>query len=231
MKNIHAGLATALCAAALLPAHAGRPLQAEDAGILERGGCEVEGAWQRLNEPGAPRASGSSLQLACGVGASSQIALAFARVRSNGVATQGLRLGGKSELWTGHGDDGAAFTVAWGLTTEKVSGSHWEHAATDLNAVLSVPITGATLHANLGHARDEIAKSRRTTWALAYEHAGFDAWSPMGELFGDDRGAPWWNLGLRFSARPERVFFDLSYGRQIAPGRPSLLTAGFKFTF
>ena len=165
------------------------------------------------------------------MGASSQIALAVSHARADGVSGQGLRLGGKSELWRGQGDDAAAFTLAWGLRQEKAGGSGWDHAATELNGVVSLPLHGGTLHANLGHVRDEVAKARSTTWALAWEHGGFGAWTPMGELFGDDRAAPWWNLGLRFTAVPERAFLDLSYGRQIAPGQPRLVTAGFKFTF
>lgn len=214
-----------------LPAHAGRPLQAEDAGILDRGTCEVEAAAERLRTPGAPQATGSSLQLACGVGAASQVALQLARSRSAGASADGLRLGGKSELWKDTGDGAAAFTVAWGVVGEKASGASWRHAGTELNGVLSVPGVGATWHLNLGHARDEAGHTRTTTWAVAWERDALGAWAPMGELFGDDRGAPWWNLGLRFTARPERLFFDLSYGRQITTGRPSLLTVGFKSVF
>lgn len=230
MKTI-ACLTAALALTALPPARAGRPLQAEDAGIIERGRCEIEGAWQGLAEPQAPRATGASLQLGCGVGATSQLALALLSSRAAGRTTQGLRLGGKSELWRSGDADAAAVALAWGLTAEKPSGQSWRHAGTDVSAVASLPVEGATIHANLGHARDHIARQRRTTWALAYEHAGSGAWAPMGELFGDDRAAPWWNLGLRWAARPQTMFLDVSYGRQIAPGRPRLLSAGVKLTW
>lgn len=222
---------TALLAATVAPAHAGRPLQTEDAGILERGQCEIEGAAERQKEPGAPTASGQGVQLACGVGGASQVALAASHARAGGLRVQGLRLGGKTELWNGGGDGAAAFTLAWGLTGAKATGQAWEHAESELNAVLSVPVPGATLHANLGHRRDELGLRRATTWGLAWEHAGIGAWATMAEIVGDDRDAPWWNLGLRFTARPERLFLDLSYGRQMNGIRPSLITLGFKTVF
>lgn len=229
--NIRLPLLAAVLGSALGPAFAGRPLQTEDAGILDRGQCEVEAAAERLKEPGGPTASGQGLQLACGVGRVGQVALAASHAKTDGLTVQGLRLGGKSELWRGGNDDGTAFAIAWGLTGGKAAGQSWEHAETDFNAVLSVALAGATLHANLGHLRDEAGHGRSTTWGLAWEHAGLGAWAPMAELFGDDRAAPWWNLGLRFTARPEQLFLDLSYGRQMAGGRPSLLTLGLKATF
>jgi len=218
-----------LAVGTLRPAQAGRPLQAEDAGVLERGHCEAEGVLQRQDEPLVPRAHATGLQLACGVGGSSQIALAALDARSGGSPAQRLRAGGKSELWRGAGNDAAAFTLAWGATAGRAEGKSWAHVGTDLNGVASIPTDRATWHLNLGHLRDPASRQRSTTWALAFERDSVGGWAPMAELFGDDRGAPWWNLGLRLTAQPDKLYFDLSYGRQVAPGRPSLLTAGFKF--
>jgi hypothetical protein len=53
----------------------------------------------------------------------------------------------------------------------------------------------------------------------------------MAEIFGDDRGAPWWNLGLRYTLAKDKAYLDLSYGQQMSRGTPSLLTAGFKLVF
>ena len=214
-----------------LPAQAGRPLQAEDAGVLDARACEVEGASQRLRETGAPSATQTGLQLSCGIGYSSQLALAASRSSAGGDKVQGLRLGGKTALWRGAGEAPAAATLAWGLRAERASGGDWEHAATELNGVVSVPMNDLTAHMNLGHVRDEAGGGSATTWALALEHAGLGSLAPMGEFFGDDHGAPWWNLGLRWTVVPERAVVDASYGRQIRSGRPTLWSVGFKFSF
>lgn len=224
-------LAATPCLLAALPAQAGRPLQAEDAGILEARQCELEGAWARLREPTLPRATERGLQLACGIGWNSQLALAYSRASVAGISGQGLRLGGKTELFRTADQDATTVVLAWGINSTKVADAGWEHAATDLNAVASTPLGATTLHLNLGHERDAQARAGTTTWAIALEHEGVGGVAPMGELFGDDRGAPWWNLGLRWSVVPEKAFLDLSYGRQIVGGRPALLTAGFKLVF
>jgi hypothetical protein len=181
---------------------------------------------------GGASARQSSLQFGCGIGLSSQVALNASTAKEDGVRIRGLALVGKTGLWTGQGDDPAGLTLAWGAQWAKAGGDGWRHAATDLNLVYSRPLPAAlTLHANLGHARDEAARQRSTTWALALEHAGFGSLAPMGEVFGVDREPPWWNVGVRWTAVLERVYFDMSYGRQFASGRPRLVTVGFKFAF
>jgi hypothetical protein len=228
-------LVAALLGSLLPPAaHAGRPLQTEDAGVLERAACEVEGFTARASAFGASVRE-TSLQLGCGVGASTQLAVAVAHAKEEGISARGFELNGKTALWQGAAakdDEAAALTLAYALGWSRVSGDTWRHAATDLNLAYSHPLGAElTAHANLGHARDEITKTRATTWGLALEHAGFGAVAPMAEFFGDDHGAPWWNLGLRVTALPERLFIDASYGRQIASGRPTLWSVGFKAAF
>jgi len=63
-------LASACAGLAPLPALAGRPLQTDDAGVLKRGACELEGASTRLSAP-AGSTRDNALQLGCGVAASS----------------------------------------------------------------------------------------------------------------------------------------------------------------
>lgn len=226
----------ALLLASVLPAAAlaGRPLITEDAGVLERGACEVEGFHAQASAGGSS-ALANSLQLGCGLGLNSQIALAAATTRAGSDRERGLALGGKTGLWQAEGDDAPALTLAWGLAWSRPDGQSRRHAGTALNLVYSAPaFAGTTWHANLGHARDEIARQRSTTWAFALEHEGFDVGvklAPMAELAGDDREAPLWNLGLRATLWPERVFVDGSYGRQIASGRPRTWTLGFKIAF
>jgi hypothetical protein len=237
MNNITA--TTTLIAALLasvLPqaAHAGRPLQTEDAGVLDRAACEVEGFTARASAFGTALRE-NSLQLGCGVGASTQVAAAVARAKAEGASARGFELNGKTRLWQGAAakdSEPPALTLAYAIGWARASGDKTRHAATALNLAYSRPLGDEwTTHANLGHARDEIAKSRATTWGLALEHAGFGAVAPMAELFGDDRDAPWWNLGLRVTALPEKVFIDASYGRQIVSGKPTLWSVGFKVAF
>lgn len=225
-------LATALlaCATPVL-CQAGRPLQTEDAGILESKTCEIEGAAGRVRAAGIPSVRDTALQFACGVGANSQVALAVSTTSDGPDREHGLRLGGKSQLWSAAGDDAPALTLAWGLSSAKATTGGWKTAAVEARAVMSIPAGPLTWHLNLGHERDTRARSSSTVWGLAAEHEGFGALAPMAEFFGDDRGGAWWNLGLRYTIAKDKAFVDVSYGRQMSSGTPSLVTAGFKLVF
>lgn len=235
-RSIVVGAVFALAASA----QAGRPLQTEDAGVLEPRSCEVEGATLRTRAEGVT-ARDTGLALACGIGLSSQAGLATSRSKVPDERGRAVELFGKTNLWRGkghgHDDDAPALTLAWALGMARTDGAAegWQQANRELNLVYSAPAGPGSVHLNLGHARDQASRLRSTTWGAAYEHEGVDAagvkWQPMAELFGDDRDGAWWNLALRATVVPERLFLDVSYGRQFARERARLVTAGFKFTF
>ena len=229
--NLKTVAATLLACTTPLLCHAGRPLQTEDAGVLEAKTCEVEGATGRARVAGTPAVRDTALQLGCGVGANSQLALAVSTTSDGTDRERGLRLGGKTQVWSAGGDDGAALTLAWGVSSARAAAGGWKTASVDARAVVSVPAGPLTWHLNIGHERDTQARTSATSWGIALEHEGFGALAPMAELFGDDRGAPWWNLGLRYALSKDKAYVDLSYGRQMSGGTPSLLTAGFKLVF
>lgn len=230
MKLLSVTLLTAALTAAMpIPASTGRPLVTEDADVLALGECEVEGALLRGSAEGTT-ANERTFQFGCGIGRSTQLALNVATIKSGGLRERGVALLGKTSVW--NNDAGAALSVAWGLTWDRAAGDPWQHTGGQLNLAYSRPtFADMTLHANLGHSRDRVANERSTSWGLAVEHEGFAGLAPMAELFGDDRSAPWWNLGLRWAPVSDRLFVDASYGRQISAGKPTLVTLGFKVAF
>ena len=217
-------------------AWAGLPLQTDDAGVLAGAECELEVMAERL-AAGAAKAEGQGLAAGCGIGWRSQLGLAFATARADGVRTDAWALGGKTALWRGgEGEDAPALALSWSLDWARSDGSGWQHAATELALVYSAPAGAAlTWHASLAHARDQLGHTSATGWGLALEHAGWElagvGVAPMAELVGDDRESPWWNAGLRATLAPERAWLGLSYGRQTDGERASLTTAGLKLAF
>jgi hypothetical protein len=219
----------------LQSAQAARPLQTDDAGVLAKGECEVEGAAQRLSAAGAT-ASEANLLLGCGVGGNSQLALAAVQARAGAVRETSLAIGGKTGLWkAADQDDASALALSWQLLGSELPGGAWRHVGTGLNLLWSMPLAADySMHANLGHARKELDRHRATTWGLGLEHAGLGTqgrWAPMVELFGNDHERPWWNLGLRLVAVPEKLFVATSYGRQFSAERPALITLSLKAVF
>lgn len=227
-------LAIALGALTLaLPTLAGRPLQTEDAGLLDRGACEIEGVQQRLRVQGETGTE-NGLAANCGIGFDSQVGLGLAWARAAGERSRSAGIGGKTGLWAGEGDGAPALTLAWGVGADR-DGGHWRRSDRFATLVASVGAGPGTLHLNLGHVREREPRRAITTWNLAWEHEGYAigglSLAPMGEVFGDDRGDRWWNLAARLTLVPERVFFDASCGRQTGAGKARRVTAGFKLTF
>jgi hypothetical protein len=214
--------------AGALPAQAARPLNTDDAGVLDRGACELELARGRETAEGE-RSTGTGLQLGCGVGAGTQLALGVDRTRAAGERSRGTTLSAKTALRPG---DDAGWSLGAALAWASEPGRGQRHAGTELALLHTRSLGDAfTLHANLGHARDEITGRRSTPWGLALEHAGWGPVAAMAEVFGDDRERPAWNAGLRWTALPERLFLDVAYGRQLRSGGPRALSFGAKLGF
>lgn len=216
-----------LIAATASAAYAGRPLQAEDAAVIEPQACELEGAYSEWRVDGEVQRQ-RYVQLGCGIGAGFEVALQALRPHE-------LALGGKARLASIPWHDGEAqLTLAWSLNHRRVE-TAWRRSGAGLILVASAPLSRDwTAHANLGHARNELQRRRSTTWALAVEHNGLGEagrWQPMAEVFGDDRDRPCANVALRVALVPERAFVDASLGRQIGGAKARLATVGFKLAF
>lgn len=227
-------LALALCLPLLaLPAQAGRPLQTEDAGVLDRGACEVETVVERVRVDGGTGRE-RSLAAQCGIGLDSQLGVAGGWWRAGGERGRSAGIGGKTLVWAGAGEGAPAFALAWGVGADRIDGQ-WRRSGHFLNAVASIGAGPGTLHANLGLAREREPRRSLTTWNLAWEHEGHAlgtlTLAPMAEVFGDDRGDLWWNLAARLTVVPDRVFLDASYGRQTKAEKARLMTAGLKLVF
>jgi hypothetical protein len=211
-------------------ADAGRPLQTEDAGVLERGACEIELVGSRLEEEALPTVRGGSAQFGCGVGISSQFALAAGQARSGGARSDALALLGKTALRT-LTDDSAGIVIAWAVGADQPSGESFRHATTELKLVATQPLGAWLLHGNFGTARSERERLNRTVWSAAAERTGLGPIDAMAEVFGDDRSDAWLNGALRWHAIDDKLFIDGSYGVQMNSGRARLVTLGLKFAF
>jgi hypothetical protein len=219
-----------LLVAAAAYAHAGRPLQTEDAGVLGAGECELESFIARERARGAPTARTVSAQIGCGIGLHTQLALAAARVRVDGEHDDDVALVGKTWLRELR-DDHAGVTLAYALGAARAPGGSFRHSSTQVRLVATVPHAGWLLHADVGAARSETDQVDSTTWGLAVERSGVGALDLMAEVFGDDRTDPWVNLGVRWSMLPRRLMLDASFGMQLDAARARLLTVGLKFAF
>jgi hypothetical protein len=230
MKGLNTVRPTLAVGALLLvgAAQAARPLATDDASVLERGECELEAVVGRERAEGAS-VQGRALQIGCGIGRHAQLSLAGERAGADGQRERGAVLAAKTAWATGdHSGWGLSAGIAWA----RPSGEGTRHAASAVSLLHTRGLGDSViLHANLGHSRDEQQGRGSTAWGVALEHAGWAGMAPMAELIGDDREAPAWNLGLRWSVLPESLTLDLAYGRRIVGGRPSSLSVGATLAF
>jgi len=222
-------LSLAAAAVAWTPALAGRPFATEDAGVLDRGACEIESFVARETASDADSLRGSSLQVSCGLLSRAQFGLGMSREKAGSERSTALAIGGKVYLLK-QDETNPGFTIAYRHARSKLVGESWQREATDVLAVLSLPLAGMTVHANLGGSRLHSARHDSTLWALALER-------PMGsgvdvgiESYGDDRDPAWVGLGVRWMPLPD-LFVDASLARQLGGARARSTTIGLKFVF
>lgn len=226
----HPLLLCGLLALLAAPAQAGRPFTTEDAGVLEARDCEWEGVGARLKADGSDTARALSTQVACGLGASTQLGLAYGRAQAAGASAHSIGLNGKTRL----SQDAKAplqWTLAWGGATLKEPGTQHKMDTLYANLVASQAYAnGWTAHANLGAVHSRLAKQDSTTWALAAEKAVGGGVDLGAELYGDDRSEPWVGLGLRWGVS-DRFSLNGSWARQGGSDGARLLSVGFKLSF
>ena len=216
-------LTTATCA------HAGRPLTTEDAGVIEHGKCEAEGFTARMTEAGEPALKLDSLQLSCGTGAETQLALGAQRGRSDGETERALRASGKTYLRP-LTEEHAGIAIAYAISGIAPPGEGFHHETTELNGALSVPLGAVTAHVNTGWIRFRPTQRNVATWALALEApAAIGPVDLMAESYGHDRAAPWLAVAARWGVVKERFFLDASYAMQTNGSHSKLVTVGFKW--
>lgn len=214
-----------------LPAWAGRPLATEDAGVLERGDCELESFAARERAPASPRVTTLSVQAGCGIGWNTQVAASVAREREAGERSRLVGLVGKTGL-RALTDTDYGVTLAYSLQWTRLPGDQLRRSSTEVKGVLTIPVRDWLVHANLGPAYDHRARQWSTGYGLALERPG--ALGPldlMGEVFGTDRERATLQLGVRWPVVPDRLFLDASIGRQLASDGVRLLSVGIKHAF
>jgi hypothetical protein len=240
--NRHVGM-TLVCTLLAFESQAARPLQTDDAGVLEPRACEFELATQRLRVDGE-HVNETGLGTGCGVGLNTQFNLAWSRERAGGEHVRLGAISGKTHLWR-HSPEGAALALGYGVGALRDQG-RWRQSERELTLIATVPLASLpalaspwakplVAHVNLGHVHEVSTRLATTTWGLALEHEGFELaslnWAPMGEFTGDDRDKPWFHLGLRVDLVAERFSVDASWGRQLGGTRAGLLSLGLKLSF
>lgn len=212
----------AACAAALLatslPAWADRSRLADDAELIERGDCELEWALQSERQRHARR-HGRSIEINCGIGWQTEVALALQRQRSGAETEAAATIELKTTLVERSGT-AIGWSVIANAHRERAQPAPWRWAEQGWSIEASQqPAPGWRLEARLGTLRDRIERRNRTVWELALEHAFAPNWELRAELGGEDHRPPSSALALRWQVWPEVLLLTLKHSVAAAPGR------------
>ncbi len=225
-------LCTLICAAACHAAWAERSRLDDEVDIVERGDCDVETKWQRRTARGEALERESALRLGCGIGWSTELALAFARTRSADARGDALDIEGKTSLRERSGGR-LGWALAYGVAAERAGpGVPWRRTERFIliEATLQ-PATGWLAEVSLGNARQRSARRDTTLWSLGLERGFSDSFEAVAELSGDDRDRPTASVGLRYQIWPDHALLSLTYGVKMTPLRERRLGLGVTFEF
>lgn len=224
----------ALVAALVLlvpPAQAERWRVGEDEEGIEAGDCEAEFAFERSRSRGEPRQREAALQLSCGIGWNSELALTAARQRADDERSRTLELELQAMLRPHRGRE-PGWTLVATLAAERALGASWRRSeqALGLEATLE-PWADWLLEARLGWARERDRHADRTTWLLGIEHALASRLDARAELEGDDRKPAMAAMELRWAVWPELAHLTFGGGRRLGGDRERKLSVALGIEF
>jgi hypothetical protein len=212
-----AALAGALALAGTT-SHAARPVETEDAALLDANTCQLE-TWLQRNR--------SSTEYwahpACNIGGHVELAVGAARIREAAGTNHSVGVVQAKTVFRAYDDRQSG----WGLVlgTERSGASHRNSIGNPYASVITtLPLRGEAvfLHANAGwtRERDDVEQTRRdrATWALALDSLVAEDTRLSLETFGQSRERPQIQLGLRHALVPGRVQLDASVATRFGRG-------------
>lgn len=209
-----AALALASLALVAAPAHAGRPLAVDDAGVSQAGGGQVELWWEgRSGTRGGLYAAPAYAPIA-----GLELGALLGRDLAGSSTLQGLHA---KWQWSPSKDQGCNAASSLAVLHSRAAGG----STPALTLIGSCAAAWGTVHANLG-AQREPGLSWLPTWGLALEKT----WGQVtghAEAFGVRHSAPTFQIGARWEWAPGWQL-DGSLGRQSGN---SLLSVGLKRAF
>lgn len=215
-----ASFALGLLGMAVDAAHAGRPLNTDDAAILPEGACQIE-TWLRPSR----RLHQFNFQPACNPWGGIEWGASFTRQHAADAGPQTLvGLQAKTvfrEAETGGWGAGATLGVV--RTTEAGNAAMLRSGTLILSAA---PTAAFALHANVG-ATQEGSRHAIANWAAAIEYELHPRWTLVAETYGAAHGRPTHQFGARTWLDPDRLQLDATIGRETVGGtRETVVTLG-----
>lgn len=205
-------------------AHAARPMNTDDARIVDAKACQVE-SWVRR-----PKGHAEFWALpACNFSGNLELTMGGALThRGGGTHTSAQLLQGKTLLKPLQANGWGLGLVA-GMQRDprtEAGGGHDLYAY--VPASFSWNDDALVLHTNTGWLREQGQGRNRFTWGLGSEiQLHWRTWV-MAETYAQGSDKPLVQLGLRYWLVPERVQIDATYGNRIGAGSQRWFSLGLR---
>ena len=199
-------------------AYPGRPMITDDATLVDD--CQLESWWQRNRGPNE-----FWLVPACQLAG---VEWAFGYASQTAGEPDLYELSAKTELR-------ALETNGWGATIGLSHGFEQGSFRGDQHLNLAVTHSFADdawlLHSNLGYANNRDAGNELTAEIALERELVANHWA-FAEVFREEAGRPFYQLGYRFEPKADRLQLDISYGNRLSSSASEhWLSAGFVFYF
>lgn len=189
-------------------AHAARPMITDDARLTDAGACQVE-SWVHIH--------GNQHEFwalpACNPGGNLELTLGGALAYDGNRSESGAAVIQLKTLFKPLETNGYGVGLAAGYATQPGSA----HSG---NPYFYVPVSFSliddrvVLHTNLGYTRERENQENRLTWGLGSETQLTERTWLIAESYGQDKGHPFFQVGIRHWIIPNRMQIDTTYGSQ-----------------
>jgi len=211
-------------------AHAAGAMNVDDAQVLGANKCQLE-SWGKFNRDGTER----WLNPSCNLTGNLEVSWGNAWQRDGGgMYLSNSQLQGKTVFREMSANSyGVGMLGGVVRQTDASDGGarqrSWNYYSKLLTS-FSFRDDDVLLHTNLGFNRKGKEQTTRLTWGLGNETRLMEKLSFIGEVFGENKGKPGYQAGIRSALLPEQVELDLTYGNTFGretQGRYVALTLRF----
>ncbi|MDR1367125.1 MAG: hypothetical protein LBJ76_00205 [Candidatus Accumulibacter sp.] len=187
-------------------------MNTDDARVVDSKACQIE-TWTKRTPSGTEHWA----LPACNFTGNLEMTLGGVRGKNDGIWNTATVLQGKvlfKSLETG--------AWAWGLVFGNAHRSK-AHASAELSSERYAYIPASfsfrdkrfILHTNIGWLREKAGHKDRMSWGIGSETQLTKSTWLVAETFGQNRGKPFYQIGLRHWLIPEHVQIDATYGDRI----------------
>jgi len=205
-------------------AHAARPMNTDDARIVDAKACQLE-SW--VKHPKGRTEFWA--QPACNFSGNLELTVGAALTNEQGATHNSARLLQAKTLLKPLQPNGWGLGLAAGMQRDPRAEAGRGH---DLYAYVPASFSwrddAVVLHTNVGWLREQGTRRDRVTWGLGTEiHLHGPTWL-VAETYGQGSDKPLLQLGVRHWLVPDRVQIDATYGNRIGEGSQRWFSLGLR---